>query len=120
LHQLNKKMMFKKISLTLLLIAATTVASYATTGNEEKKMSVLQGRVTDAGTSEGLAGVVVEVEGTNIKVFTDFEGNFQLPALPEGSYNIKSSLVSYGELKLRNVKVNTENQGMVELRLHSN
>ncbi len=112
--------MFKKISLILCLTILSATAVLAGSGNEEKKTGIIQGRIIDASTSEGLAGVVVEIEGTDIKVFTDFDGNFQLPALPEGSYNLKSSMVSYGELKLRNIKVNPENQEALELKLHSN
>lgn len=112
--------MFKKISFVLILTLASAATVFAGSGEEDKKVSKLQGKVIDAVTTEGLAGVVIEVEGTNIKVFTDFDGNFELPALPEGSYNLKSSIVSYGELKLRNIKLNAENTEALQLKLHSN
>ncbi len=113
--------MLKQIITTFLLVTALVGSVAAGSGNnEEKKMSSLQGKVIDANTSEGLAGVVIEVEGTDIKVFTDFDGNFTLPALPEGSYNLISSFVSYNELKLRNIKVNAANTDTLELKLHAN
>ncbi len=89
-------------------------------GNEGRKVSALQGKVIDGSTYEGLAGVTVEVEGTDIKVYTDFEGNFTLPALPEGNYTIKSTFVSYNEVKLRNIKVSADAPAPVEMKLHSN
>ncbi len=113
--------MFKKL-LGLILFATLLISSSnaMATGNEGRKVNVIQGKVTDGSTFEGLAGVTVEVEGTDIKVFTDFEGNFTLPALPEGSYTLKSTMVSYNEVKLRGIKVSAESPSSVEMKLHSN
>lgn len=104
-----------------LVLSLTLTTMIAMAGNNEgRKTSSIQGKVIDGSSYEGIAGAVVEVEGTNIKVYTDFEGNFTLPQLPEGSYNLKSTLVSYNEVKVRNIKVSAEMPSTVELKLHSN
>ncbi|MES2628086.1 MAG: carboxypeptidase-like regulatory domain-containing protein [Bacteroidota bacterium] len=113
--------MFKSIyrSIFILCFLFVTAASFAT-GNEERKVTAVQGRVVDGSNFEGIAGAIVEVEGTNIKVYTDFEGNFTLPALAEGTYTLKSTLVSYNEVKLRNIKISAQGTSAIEMRLHTN
>ncbi|MBC7864310.1 MAG: carboxypeptidase-like regulatory domain-containing protein [Bacteroidia bacterium] len=46
-------------------------------GGPEKGF-MLRGKVKDQNSSETLAGVKVSLKGTNISVYTDFEGNFSL------------------------------------------
>lgn len=97
-----------------------TLSTAALAGGEGKKVAQITGKVIDASTAEGVAGAVVEVEGTDIKVYTDFEGNFILPAMVEGSYTIKSSSISYSEVKLRGIKAGADLPANVEMKLHAN
>ncbi len=112
--------MFKQIINLLLITTLTLASASAMAGGEGKKLSTLQGKVIDGSTYEGLAGATIEVEGTDVKVYTDFDGNFTLPALPEGTYTIKSTSISYNEVKLRNIKITPENTSLLELKLHTN
>lgn len=112
--------MFKQLYQVLLIVSFCFSATVSLAGNDGRKVSSIQGKVVDGSTSEGLAGVTVEVEGTNIKVYTDFDGNFTLPLLPEGSYNLRSTYVSYNEVKLRNIQVKADSPSTIEMKLHSN
>lgn len=58
------------------------------------------------------------VEGTNLRVYTDFDGNFTIPDLEPGSYNLRTSMILYGELSFRNIKA-LPGSGTIEMKLHS-
>lgn len=53
------------------------------------------GRVLEAGTRDPLEDVAVLVEGTDIEVYTDFDGRFELPDLPPGKLKIKLAFPRY-------------------------
>jgi hypothetical protein len=58
-------------------------------------VAAVTGNVTDSQTNESLAGVAIEIEGTNMVVYTDFDGNFVISDLEPGYYNIVVRFVSY-------------------------
>jgi hypothetical protein len=64
-------------------------------GNPSNDVLFVSGNVTDQKTHETLAGVQVHVAGTNINVYTDFDGNFFLPDLPRGSYQLEFHYITY-------------------------
>jgi hypothetical protein len=82
----------KKALLLFFLFAINTFIFAGTPGNE---VMFVKGNVTDKNTHESLAGVKVTVEGTSIVVYTDFDGNFSLPDLPSGSYQLGFHYISY-------------------------
>ncbi len=69
--------------------------------NADKAITVtLFGTVTDANTGESLVGVQVQLEGTNKKAYTDFDGNFSFEDLRPGEYNISANYISYEAKKV--------------------
>ncbi len=96
----NRKNM-KKIALTLILSIAL-VAAFA--GNDKKsgepsktpaQTVTLSGNVVDVTSGEALTGVEITIEGTNIKTYTDFDGNYSISDMKPGKYNIIASFISY-------------------------
>ncbi len=97
----------KKAILVLFgLLVFASNSSFASTEDKKDKQteataeaissfSTLTGKVIDKTTGEGLAGVSVKVEGTNIEVFTDFEGNFRLSNLSSDACQVSASYISY-------------------------
>ncbi len=86
----------KTIALTLLVsLCSLTVSA------REKKTPVaalntcISGVVVDQVTGESLAGVVVELKGTDKKAYTDFDGKFVFTSVEPGSYKVSTSIVSY-------------------------
>lgn len=67
--------------------------------------TLVQGRVSDMVTGESLAGAEVSIEGTNIKAFTDLDGNFVIEGVKPGKYNIICSLISYNKSLVENLNV---------------
>ncbi|MDX9928352.1 MAG: carboxypeptidase-like regulatory domain-containing protein [Bacteroidales bacterium] len=89
------------IASALICLLAGTVVMANEDGKKDKDKDrnaietiSISGRITDRQSGEGLAGVVIRVEESDIAVYTDFEGNFSISATP-GSYTIKTSLISY-------------------------
>ncbi|MBK9291693.1 MAG: carboxypeptidase-like regulatory domain-containing protein [Bacteroidetes bacterium] len=68
------------------------------------KTVTLSGIVTDSRSGEALAGAQVEVEGTTMKTFTDFEGRFSLSVDANDALNLKVKYISYEEVQLKNLK----------------
>jgi len=82
---------------TLILSALFLSFSLATMAGPKHR--VIKGTVIDAG-NDGLAGAKIEVKGTDIVVYSDFEGNFIIDRLKSGTYDISISLVSYQEVEI--------------------
>lgn len=68
-------------------------------GSETKSLT---GKVTDIKSGETLAGALISVVGTDIKAYSDFDGNFLIENISEGPVEIKVSLVSYKEYIIKN------------------
>lgn len=102
----------KKLANWIVLVALTTFAFTATAGELKgeapappAKMAVMAGVITDAATGEALAGALVEVEGAQIKTFTDLEGKYVIPQIETGVYKLKVTYISYLDRMIPSVKV---------------
>lgn len=74
------------------------------------EMVSLSGTVIDFASGEVLTGVEVTIEGTDIKVYTDFDGNFEINNVTPGNYNIIASYISYEKSLIENFEANTQNK----------
>ncbi len=96
-YQKRKKM--KKI-ITLAFVMIFAVAAFAEGENVKtapaaSANSAITGQVVDMNTGEALAGVEVMIQGTELKAYTDFDGNFEIKDLKPGSYDVVVSLIAY-------------------------
>jgi hypothetical protein len=85
-------------ALTLLFILAFTGSIFAVTPVTE--VMFVSGTVVDKQNHESLGGVAVHVKGTDIIVYTDFDGNFFLPELPRGNYELEFNYITYSSSQL--------------------
>jgi uncharacterized surface anchored protein len=91
----------KKIIFSLLTIVM--VIAVSAKENETKNPAsvdnaatvVLAGTIADATSGESLAGVEVKIEGTDLKTYTDFDGNFKFDGVKPGEYKVVTSYISY-------------------------
>jgi hypothetical protein len=84
----------------------TSVSSFSiNTSNEPGKTEPLTGKVIDQRTGESLVGAMVTIKGTNLKVYTDLDGNFVIPNMAPGTYTVEVAYVSYQSTELSNVDV---------------
>jgi len=79
--------------------------------------TVITGKVLDKITMEELAGVTVQIEGTDIKAYTDIEGNFKIEEVIPGTYNLNVSYISYQEAELININVDAASKKELEIKL---
>jgi hypothetical protein len=88
------------------LLVVTIAIFFAFTGYAEEKKgnttvdskseatTVLTGTVADSDSGELLAGVEIQLEGTDLKTYTDFDGNFTFKVKP-GEYKVVANYISY-------------------------
>lgn len=79
----------------------------------------IAGRVTDAATGEGLAGVNVVVVGTLIGASTDTEGHFAVINIPPGRYDIRIRLIGYVSTTYQDVRVVVDQTTLQDVRLEA-
>jgi TonB-dependent receptor len=65
--------------------------------NAQVKHGTVKGKVSEIGSSVGLVGVSVVVEGTNYGTITDFYGNYILTNIPSGKITLKYSYIGYDD-----------------------
>lgn len=74
------------------------------------------GKVTDAVTGEALVGVSLKINGSDIKAYSDLDGNFHLEGVTPGIYNIDVDYVSYKNITLMEVTTSSSSLNLkVEL-----
>ena len=67
----------------------------------------ISGKVTDHITGEALVGVSLKLKGSEIKTYTDLDGNFKLEGVTPGTYDIVVDYVSYKNITLTEVSTST-------------
>ena len=85
-------------------------------GNPPNTTNIM-GKVIDKNTMEELAGVTVCIEGTDIKTFTDIDGNFNIEGIQPGKYNVTVSYISYKDKEMSNVNVRLTDKNELEIKL---
>lgn len=100
----------KAIVLAIALFLTMNIAAIANSEGEPesqlKKSCSIEGSVADMISGEMLVGALVEVPGTDIKVYTDFDGIFEINNLKPGSYNLIVSYISYNKSYVENISLN--------------
>ena len=80
-------------------------------------MVSLTGTVIDFNSGEALAGVEVKIDGTDIKTYTDFDGNFEIADVKPGKYNLIASYISYNNSLVENMECDKkENEVNIKLQ----
>ena len=113
----------KKTILSILLVAIVGFGFASTEGTEETKntkeaavTTSVNGTVVDMNTGEALTGVEISIEGTDIKTYSDFDGNFTFSNLNQGEYNIVASYISYNKSLVENYKTSSDNNVNIKLQ----
>jgi Carboxypeptidase regulatory-like domain len=86
-------------------------------GTETAIYDVIIGRVTDKITDDALENVVVRLEGTEIMVDTDEDGEFYLDEVPSGVYTVSFSKLGYGVAEQHNVEIGTSEMSDLRIEL---
>lgn len=106
--------MYQKPALRLAaVIVAILFVSTAWAGTTGK----IAGKILDKDTGEPLPGVSVLIPGTTIGAATNIQGEFFIVNVPPGTYDLKATLVGYGPVEVKNIKVSVDLTSTVNLKL---
>lgn len=105
------------IVFVLALIAGNVFAGNDKESGNPPATTQITGKVFDKNTLEELAGVTVEIEGTDIKAYTDIEGNFKIDNVLPGTYNLTVTYISYKETELSKVSIQPSSNKDLEIKL---
>ncbi len=116
----NSKTMKKVL---ILLVALFIGVNFSYAGNDETKdnpvaTTSMSGKIIDKVSGETLAGVMVALDGTDKKVFTDFDGNFTIEEITPGEYTISCSLISYKNNEIK-IDLNKECEKQLKVELET-
>jgi len=111
----------KKLILSIFVLFFAFQVSYANNESNPKEINnntvAINGKIIDKETGETLTGVLVEIVGTDEKVYSDFDGKFEFKNIIPGTYNISVSYISYEKNVLKVVKAkNSVNTLKIELK----
>ncbi|MFM2048462.1 MAG: hypothetical protein RI955_1010, partial [Bacteroidota bacterium] len=70
-----------------------------------QKTSTISGKIIDEKNAELLMGAVVVVKGTSYGAVADMDGKFTIANVPEGTYTLECSLLSYSQKTITDVVV---------------
>lgn len=73
------KPIFKIFFLAVLMFVSTTLKA-----NDGTKTTSISGKIIDIKSGETLAGALITVEGTDIQVYSDLDGNFKIEKVVTG------------------------------------
>lgn len=111
--------------IVLLIVSTIGLNVMATTDKivkSEREVSsnsaVISGVVLDKLTGEPLVGAEVNLIGSDIKVYTDFEGKFVISNMRQGAHAIKVGLISY-QVSVENVMADLQNSNDLVVKLKS-
>jgi len=113
----------------LLILIATVVFGNLFAITEEKEKTItnseptavtvsVNGQVVDKETGEVLTGAYVQIEGTDLFTYTDFEGSFTFNNLKPGNYTALVSFISYEKNKI-SIETSTKKDIKIELKATS-
>jgi outer membrane receptor protein involved in Fe transport len=98
--------------LAALMIVPCALLIAGTTGK-------IAGRITDAATGEGLAGVNILVVGTPLGAATDVDGHYAIINVPPGRYDVRVRLVGYTPVTYQNVRVTADQTTAQDVKLEA-
>ncbi len=123
-HKQNKNFM-KTLAVTFFICISTLLLSLkAFSSNEDstmiQKKANLSGKIIDKNTGESLVGALVTVKGTQIKVYTDLEGNFNISNITPGNYSLEINYISYTKAEILNIGLNAGKNSTINIDLIPN
>ncbi len=108
-----------KAATLLFSIIMVSLVTFASNNPVELKSQTasISGTVHDMQSGEALAGVKISIEGTELNVFSDLDGNFTIKDITPGSYNLVLSLISYNNSLIENIAVKASKEEKIEIKL---
>ncbi len=71
------------------------------------------GQVKDAKTKDAMIGATIMIDGTSTGSTTDFDGNFEIVAVPAGIHKVIISSIGYAEVIIEHVRVESDKETVI-------
>ncbi|GAB4000244.1 TonB-dependent receptor [Spirosoma daeguense] len=101
----------------LLLLIFTLFCTFVQA--RDNATGIVRGTIRDEKTKEALIGCTVRIDGTQLGVTTDIDGNFTLQNVPVGSHKVVISYVSYKTKEISGVRVESGNATVIDTELET-
>jgi outer membrane receptor for ferrienterochelin and colicin len=112
----DRKAIYMKVRITILLIALLILTAYlcvllaGTTGK-------IAGKITDAATGETLVSANIIVKGTSLGTISDIDGNYSILNIPPGVYSMSVTIIGYQQIQFDNVSVSVDLTTLIDAAL---
>ncbi len=114
---MQKRLIMRYIFVIVILFCLSFPSDASMIGKKGDKTNSVQGKVTDIHSGEELTGVLIEFIETGEKVYSDFDGTFNIQNIPDGIYDIKVYYVSYEKVLLEDVKIKKDRNRDLHIKL---
>ncbi len=105
----------------VLPVAQATALAVHTTASKSA-MGSIRGIVLEAGTSDPLVGVHVQLRGTTRGAVTDLDGQFAMQRIPAGVYVLEARMLGFStletQIEVQAKKTGLQTDGTITLNLH--
>jgi hypothetical protein len=101
----------------LIIISFSNFAAESSKSGKVIKTKIC-GTIVDKATGEALSGVVVKLIGTDVKIYTDFEGKFEIKNVEIGAHALEVAYISYQDV-VENLFVDNTGETKITLKLKS-
>ncbi len=100
----------QKLTLAIIFGLISISLSAGTPGKNEgeKPTGALQGWVIDEMSAEALTGATIKIVELDIVAYASFDGSYEIPNLPEGTYTVEVSSLSYEKQTVKDVVVKAD------------
>jgi hypothetical protein len=103
-----------------LMVSSTTLCFAENNPGEPMKKATVTGKVIDKVTGESLAGVLVTIKGSDLKVYSDLDGNFSFNSIEPGNYTLEVNYISYAANEVQNISCNAGKNLPVSIEIKPN
>jgi hypothetical protein len=103
-----------------LTVSFTTMCFSANNPVEPMKKACVTGKVTDKVTGESLAGVLVTIKGSDMKVYSDLDGNFTFNSIEPGNYTLEVNYISYSANEVQNINCSAGKNQSISIEIKPN
>jgi hypothetical protein len=111
--------LLKRLKIASLAVSLLVLSLTVSTGVMAQTTGKVEGVVTDADTGEPLVGAQVMIEGTLLGNVTDHEGYFFILNVPVGLQSVKSQIIGYQALTVKDVRIQAGQTHTVDFSLKS-
>ena len=103
----------KQFITTALMMALFVISAQAQSG-------IIKGRVYDAINNEPIMFANLIIEGSDVGVTSDFDGNYAITDLAPGTYNLKISYLGYKDVIKYEIEVTNSKPAVIDVAMEEN